>query len=177
MTNKPQNTKTSGQPDNLNVIPEQEHPTRKTRVMNKLSLLALLLIACSLAVILRWSFADTNVLEIKNSPFPANIVTDATKQTGGVVLLNADYCKNKDLTGEVRISYVSKSREVFLPLTQDTMETGCNNAVVPVIIPLNLPKDDYIIKFRVTYKLNPLKQNIFILFESRPVTVGAEEAL
>lgn len=149
-------------------------PSRKTRAMNKLAVIAIVIAAIALFIIMRWSFADTNILEVKNSPFPAKVVPDPTKQTGGVVLLNADFCKNKDITGEVRTSYVSKSREVFLPLTQDTNETGCQNTVVPVVIPLNLARDTYIIKFHVSYKLNPIKQDVVSIYESKPVLVGTE---
>lgn len=159
----------------LDAIPEPVHPTKTTKVANYFVVAALLVIALGLGVIFKWSFADTNVLVVNNNPFPARIVQDPSGQTGGIVFLTADYCKNIDVTGEIRMSYVSKSREVFLPLAKEQLPQGCAKREVPVVIPLNLLKDEYKIKFRVTYDVNPLKQGITTSFESQPVTVGSND--
>ncbi len=163
------------QPVDIDVIPEPTHPTKSTKVANWLVAGALVVVAISIGIFLKWSFAGDEVLTIKNSPFPARIVPDPSGQTGGIVFLKAEYCKNSDLVGELRMSYVSKSREVFLPLTEERLKKGCEDREVPVVIPLNLLKDEYKVKFRVTYDINPLKRGITTNFESQPITVGSNE--
>lgn len=163
---------TPPRPKDIEAIPEQVHPAKRTVVANYLAAASLIVAALTLAVILKWSFASTNILEVHNSPFPARVVPDPTGQTGGIVFLKADYCKNSDIVGEIRMSYVSKSREVFLPLAKEQMQKGCESKEVPVIIPLNLVKDEYKIRFRATYDINPLKRDVTTYFESQPVVVG-----
>lgn len=172
MENKILSTKSAGQPDNLDVIPEPAHPTKSMKVANYVIAVALVVIALSLGVFLKWSFADTSVLEVRNSPFPARIVPDTSGKTGGIVFLNADYCKNSSLEGTIRISYVSASREVFLPITPEKLPKGCDNSEVPVIVPKDLAADTYKIKFRVTYDINPIKQDVITDFESQPFKVA-----
>lgn len=162
------------QPHDIDVIPEDTHPTRATKVINKFVLLALVVIAVSLGIFLKWSFASTNVLEVKNSPFPARVVADPTGETGGIVFLHAEYCKHAGVEGVNRISYVSKNREVFLPIAPERLEEGCEARDVPVVIPKDLPKDTYQIKFRVEYDINPVKQDVVVNFESQPFEVGPQ---
>lgn len=165
----------ANQPYDIDVIPEPASQSKKSKLVNLLVGLALVVVAIGIGIILRWSFASENVLEVKNSPFPARVISDPSGQTGGIVFLKADYCKNTDDVGELRISYVSKSREVFLPIAKEQLPKGCDNKEVPVIIPLNLLRDEYRIKFRATYNINPLKKGIVINFESQPVVVGTNE--
>lgn len=164
-------------PDNkipVDTTPIEAHPTKTTKIINFAIVGALLAIALSLFVILKWSVADTEVLKIKNNPFPARVVNDPTGKTGGIVFLKIDYCKDQNLKGSVRTSYVSKSREVFLPVAKEQIPVGCGNQELPVIIPLGLLKDTYKIKFHVVYDINPLKQNIVMDFESQPFDVGEQ---
>lgn len=148
------------------------HPKKSTKIANYVAIASLLLTALAVGIFLKWSFADTDILQIKNNPFPARIVNDPTKSTGGIVFLDADYCKTSDIVGEIRVSYVSKSREIFLPLTKEQLPKGCDKKEVPVVIPLSILQDTYRIKFRVTYDINPLKQNIVTNFESQEFKVG-----
>jgi hypothetical protein len=160
-------------PQLLEAIPEPVHPTKTMRAMTWVVVGMLIAIAFGLFIILRWSFQDIDVLEIHNNPFPARIVNDTTGQTGGIVFLRADYCKNANITGDLRMSYVSSSREVFLPPTKEQLPKGCDSREVPVVIPKELPKDTYRIKFRATYDVNPLKTGEVVNFESQPFTVGS----
>jgi hypothetical protein len=161
-------------PVDVEPIPEESHPTKTTKVINKFVVLALVLIAIGLGVILKWSFANANVLEIKNSPFPARVIADDSGETGGIVFLHAEYCKNSDIEGELRLSYVSKNREVFLPVQPERLAEGCASRDVPVVIPKDLPRDTYKINFRATYDINPLKQGVVVDFESQEFTVGPQ---
>lgn len=165
---------TQPRPTDIDIIPEPSHPKRSTKILNWISIAALAVIAVSLAIILKWSFAPTEVLDIRNNPFPARVVPDPTGQTGGIVFLKVDYCKNLAVNGTVRVSYVSKSREIFLPVSREQLPKGCSvdKQELPVVIPLSLLRDEYKIKFHVTYDVNPLKQNVSEDFESQPITVG-----
>lgn len=122
------------------------------------------------ALILTWALQPDNVLTIKNSPFPTKVIRP-TPTTNGVAILNVDYCKNLDVNGTVRISFVSPSREVFLPLSKERSDTGCKNIDVPVIIPKDLAPDTYRIKFHSIYNVNPLKQGVFLDYTSKEFTV------
>lgn len=163
---------TDNQKVDIDTIPEPVHPAKITKFINYAIASALIVIALGLGIFLKWSLADTTVLDVKNDPFPARVVQDPTGQTGGIVFLKIDYCKNQNVDGKIRISYVSKSREVFLPLADEKLPKGCNNQEVPVILPLSLLKDTYKIKFHVSYDINPVKRGIVADFESQPITVG-----
>ncbi len=152
-------------------ITEPEHPTRLSRVVNILIGLALVAVAASVAIFLIWSFARTDVLVINNNPFPARLVKDGTGKTGGIVFLETDYCKNVDVVGKLRMSYVSETTEDLLPVTDEKLPVGCNKTNVPVVIPVKLIPGTYKIKFRVSYDVNPIRQSIVNEFESQPFTL------
>ncbi len=162
------------QPYDIDVIPEPTHPTGTTKVLNRVIVVAMILIAISLAIMLKWSLASTEVLTIKNSPFPARLVKDPTGDTGGIVFLRANYCKSSSLEGTIRVSYVSKSREIFLPVADEKLPKGCEDREVPIVIPKDIPSDVYKIKFRSTYDINPLKQNVVTDYESKQFEVTAQ---
>ena len=159
-------------PFDVDRIPEPTHPTKSTKLANKFFAVALLTIAIAVGFFLYWSLQPTDVLEVKNSPFPARVEPDPSGRTGGTIYLKINYCKNTDLHGEVRTSFLSESREQFSPIVTEKIKRGCANTEFPVIIPTNLSEDVYIIKFRATYDVNPLKKNIDILFESQPVDIS-----
>lgn len=75
------------------------------------------------------------------------------------------------MEGKARISFVSKSREIFLPQSNEEMDKGCFVREVPVLLPLDIPADTYKVKFRVEHKLNPLKQRVVDEFESKEFVV------
>jgi hypothetical protein len=160
--------------DNAGETSKLIHPTKTTKWLNRVVVAALIASALGLFVILRWSFEDTTVLEIHNNPFPARIVPDPTGKTGGIIFLQADYCKDKNVSGTTRISYVSANREVFLPLAPEQLPKGCASKEVPIVIPRDLPQDTYKVRFHVTYDVNPLKNNVTTDFESRSFTVGTQ---
>lgn len=166
---------TPPRPADIDVIPVASHPTKGTKFINYIIVSFLVIIGLSIGIFLSWSFADENILEVKNSPFPVRVIDDPTGQTGGIAFLKVDYCKHADITGEVRMSYVSKSREVFLPLMKERYQTGCYYEEIPVIIPLNLLADEYKIKFRVTHDKNPIKKDVTVNFESQPISVGTRK--
>jgi hypothetical protein len=160
----------SNRPLDLDRMPEPEHPTHTTKVLNKVFAVALLAIAAGLGLILMWSLDNKQVLTANSTPFPIRTIRDHPT-AGGVVFVNVDYCKTKSIDGELRVSFVSPSREVFLPLTRERSEAGCRVTELPILIPKDIPADQYKIKFRLTYDKNPLKQDETSTFETQPVTV------
>lgn len=157
-------------PIDIDRIPAPVHPTKTTRVFTWLSVIAMAIIALSLGILLNWSFANENVLKVNNAPFPVRTIRQHAEQ-GGVVILNVDVCKNTDVVGNVRTSFVSSTREVFLPLSKERLPKGCLKQEIPVVIPKDLPTDTYKIKFRATYDINPLKKGIVSEFESKSFVV------
>lgn len=147
---------------------EPEPLPKSTKYINRFMLAALVVLAVAVAMLLKWSFADENILTVKNSPFPTSTI--ASPQ-GQVIVMEVDYCKNEDVKGQVRMSFVSQSREVFLPVQKEQQPKTCLKTKLPILIPRDLPTDTYVVKFRVTYNLNPIKQNVVSEFQSRSFKV------
>lgn len=150
---------------------EIPHASKSTKLINKIVVIALIFIALSLGLFLKWSIQDPTVLEIKNAPFPARIIHD--DKTGyNVLILTLDYCKNIETNGELRISYVSPTREIFLPLSRENSPVGCiGKKDYPILIPVDIPADTYRVKFRVTYSINPVKSSVTQIFESNEIKI------
>ncbi len=161
----------TNQPYDLDTIPAPEHQTKTAKNINKFFVLALVIIAICLGVILKWSIEGNEPLVIKNSPFPTRSVR-ANAEANGVIILTIDYCKNTEVQGEVRTSFVSETREIFAPLAKERYEPGCRKQEVPILIPKDLPADDYKLKFIARYDINPLKKQVPVTFESQTFHVN-----
>jgi hypothetical protein len=151
-------------------MPEPDRPTRGNKISNWVAVVALAVIAIGIGIFMSWSFQDEKVLDVKNQPFPARTIREHPT-AGGVVFLKVDYCKLQEAKGTLRMSYVSQSREVFLPVVKEQGPKGCMNTELPVLIPQDLPADTYKVKFRVTYDVNPLKKGIVSEFLSQEVKI------
>lgn len=160
----------NNQPYDIDVIPEPAHPPKSTKVINYIIVAALLLVALSLGLLFKWALADENVLRVNNSPFPVRTIREHPTASG-VVILNVDLCKNTNAVGQTRTSFVSSSREIFLPVQEEKLPKGCLKQEIPVLLPKDIIPDTYKIKFRVTYDLNPLKKGIVDEFESKEFVV------
>ncbi len=163
------------QPIDVDIIPEQEHPTKVTRVINKFVVLALVIIAVGIGVFLNWSLETSSPLVVKNSPFPARTVPPEAS-AHDVIVLDIDYCKNTDKQADVRTSYVSETREVFLPIVKEQYDKGCFRQEIPIVIPADLAPDTYRLKFTATYNLNPIRQSVQVIFESQEFTITGNES-
>lgn len=155
-------------------IIEFDHPSRRTKIFNKLAVAALVIIALGVGIFLRWSFQDENIVDVKNQPFPTRTIREHPTG-GGVVFVTIDYCKYYEAEGRLRISFVSQTREVFLPQVDERMHKGCNVVEIPVSIPNDIPSDEYRIRFRTVYDLNPLKRAVPDEFISRPVEIEKQQ--
>lgn len=162
MKNEPENY----QPNGIDVIPEPTHPTKTSKVLNWIAIGALVVVAGALGLMLKWSLVSTDVLVVHNAPFPVRTIRQHAEQ-GGVVILNVDVCKTSSVVGKTRTSFVSSSREVFLPVAEERLGKGCIKTEVPIVVPKDLSPDTYKIKFVSTYDLNPLKKGIVNSFESK----------
>ena len=152
------------QPYDIDVIPPVLKMNKKAQMANWALRISLLLTALAIGTFLYWSFEGDNVLEVKNSPFPTEIIRDGGN---GIVLLSVDYCKNLDVDGKLRVSFVGATREVFIPLTAERFLAGCESTSLPIVIPKGIEPGEYSIKFIATYNVNPLKKNVVVEFESR----------
>ena len=161
MTDKNQ---AKNQPYDIDIIPPVLRINKKVQMTNWALRISLLLTAVAIGTFLYWSFEGDNVLEVKNSPFPTEIIRDGGS---GIVLLSADYCKNLDVDGKLRVSFVGATREVFLPLTPERFLAGCESTSFPIVIPKDIEPGEYFIKFIATYNVNPLKKNVVVEFESQ----------
>lgn len=161
--------------ENDMVAPPDE-PTNTTRRINLIIIGALIVIALGLGVILSWGLAGEDVLELRKDPIPSRIIKDESSNSNGIVFLDLDYCKKIAVEGSLRTSFVSQTRETFLPLAQERSSKGCSNTELPVLIPKDLPPDTYKIRVRATYNINPLKQGIIEEFQSQPFKVDPSTA-
>lgn len=156
--------------EGVNDAIELEHPTKTTKRINKLVVTALVIVAICLGIILSWALSSDDVLEVKEVPIPTRTIRDHPT-AGGVVILNVDYCKKVEIEGTLRVSYVSATREVFLPIGKERAPKGCQKIELPILIPKDIPADTYEIKLRAVYNLNPLRQGIVEEFKSSSVVV------
>jgi hypothetical protein len=134
--------------------------------------ISMAILALGMLRLVTWALQPSDVLVIKNSPFPTRTIREHPT-ANGVVFLQIDYCKKVQAEGRVRTSFVSDSREVFLPIAYDNQAPTCQNTEIPVKLPKDLPPDSYKVKYRVEYKVNPLKQREIEEFESKEFEVVA----
>lgn len=150
-----------------------EEETTRTRAVNWIMIIFLAVIGLSVGQMLVWAMDNRPVLEVKNSPFPTRTIREHAT-ANGVIFLDADYCKHQDIDGRMRVSFLSPAREILLPLYEESLDVGCDRIEFPVVVPREIVPEEYVIKFRVTYNKNPLKQNEVVEFESLPVTIDPE---
>jgi hypothetical protein len=153
-----------------NSTTEENTPRRITKGVTYLVIGLTILMLITMAQVLFWSYQPTNVLDIHNAPFPVRTIREHPT-ANGVVILKVDYCKNIDVEGRLRLSFVSQTREIFMPASRERGPVQCAEVEVPVLIPKDIPPDTYKVKFRVTYDINPLKRQVLQEFESKPVTI------
>lgn len=149
----------------------QKHPeqTVGSKVGHWVGFVALGVIALALGILLFWGLSSNDVLEVKNAPFPVRTVRQHASPNG-VVILNVDYCKKVSTEGNLRMSFVSPTREVLLPMARERGPKGCFKTEFPVLLPKDITPDTYKVRFRVTYQVNPLKQ-VMEEFESKEFIV------
>jgi len=153
-----------------NYAPKGE--SKSTKRINRFVVLALMIIAIGLGIMFYWATRSEQPITLNQDPFPTRTIRDHPT-AGGVVYLTADYCKHTSAEGDLRISFVSESRETFLPLTKERSDMGCHKTELVVLIPENIEPDTYRIKLALTYDINPLKQNVTQQFHSKPVIIDA----
>lgn len=150
--------------------PDPPKESKKSRTINRVIFLALVAIAVALAIMFYWATATDKPITLNQEPFPTRTIRDHPT-AGGVVFLTTDYCKSTTAVGELRVSFESKTREVFLPLAKEASKKGCHVEELAVLIPKDIEPDTYKVKLRLTYDLNPLKQGITQIFYSYPVII------
>lgn len=150
---------------------DESQVTKTKKVVSWFVIAGLVVIAVGIGIFLKWSFQPEEIFQIKNEPFPIRSVAPVITP-GDVVILDVDFCKNHEVNGLLRISFVSSTREIFLPVSNETGAKRCEHTEFPLIVPKDIPNDEYRVKFRATYNLNPLKKGIVEEFESKPFKVG-----
>lgn len=145
-------------------------PSRRTRTINRLIVLALVIAAAIIGVFGYWATQDTEVLKVRTQPFPTRTIREHPT-AGGVVFLAVDYCKQYNVDGRLGVSFVSASREILLPTTEEDSNEGCVSREIPVLIPKDIAPDEYVIKLQTTYDVNPLKQGVTDTFLSEPFII------
>lgn len=144
----------------------------KLRVMPLFAIFALIASAIGITVMLYWSLASQDVLEVKNAPVSVRTIRNHPS-ADGVIILNISYCKKVAAPGRARISFISTSREIFLPTSPDRQPAACaDNQDIPIVLPKDIPPDKYHVHFRISYDINPLKRGIIEEFDSQEFEVA-----
>lgn len=160
-------------PEIKNVNPPEESKFSKN--INRAITLALIAIGLGIAVLFYWGIQNDKVITLNEEPFPTRTIRDHPT-AGGVVFLTTNMCKSNSVVGEMRLSFVSKTTEVFLPLDKEDKKKGCYNEELAVLIPNDIVPDTYRVKMRVAYDINPLKQDVTQIFYSYPVIIDPVSA-
>lgn len=150
--------------------PEVEKQSRTSKNINKIISFALIVIAIGIGIMIYWGVQSDKVITLNKDPFPTRTIREHPT-AGGVVFLTTDYCKSTSAVGELRTSFVSETREVFLPLSREATKKGCHNNELVILIPKDIEPDTYKIKLRLSYDINPLKRGVTQIFYSYPVII------
>jgi hypothetical protein len=153
-----------------------EHQLHQADTRNRLltwSVAIVAALACvAVGLIVFWSLAPDQVIEIKHLPVPVITKTVSSDQ---VMIQRYDLCKVADARGKVERTLVSSVAAVALPTITDTLNEGCiQDAAVPTLLPPQARPDRYRLHYKVTYTLNPLK-TVVQEWDSEPFQVIAEE--
>lgn len=133
---------------------------RVTGTLSKVAYGVLAVALVVLSIVIYWLTSARDVLEIKNQPVPVRSIRQHP-EADGVIIVHTNYCQHVAATARIRISFVSPSREVFLPADRDVpLPKKCEDIEVPVLIPKELPPGKYHLHWRIEYKVNPLKHVI-----------------
>lgn len=147
-----------------------EGPSPRSKLMNKIAYAALAIVAIAVGIFIYWAVQPADVAVVNNSPFPVRQVPQ-TVDKPGVIYVKIDVCKRYSKKGDLRVSYVSSSREIFLPLNDEGLKKGCSNTEYPIPIPKDIVPDTYRLKFRATYDVNPIKQDVQQEFMTQPFKI------
>ncbi len=108
----------------------------------------------TIALVTYWMIYPTSPLTITE---PLKVLNPNHEvENGGVLILDAEFCKNTDVSGEVQISLIGKSVTV-LTTVREGLPKGCNHTPTKVQLPVLLNIEDRKVHYKVTYKLNPLR--------------------
>ena len=147
---------------------EPPHASKGSKLAYKFALAAFVVIAFGLGLYLKWAIQSDIILKVNNAPFPARVIS---QDGDAAIVLSVDACKTQDVEGVLRVSYVSKTREIFLPVVRERGPVGCGKRDMAILVPKDLPTDTYHIKFRTIYNLNPVKGAVVQDFDSQPVKI------
>lgn len=145
----------------------------RIKAINALSYLALGAGFVLVLLVGFWAISNDDPLTMQDRPLEVRTIREYPT-ADGVVILTAEYCKNVEARGRVRTSFVSQSREVFLPVSTESSDPGCYKQQVPVVIPHDIPPGEYKVKFSVQYQVNPIKR-VTEEFVSEPFDIVAAE--
>jgi len=146
------------------------HESKTVNIFKWMAFGCLAVLLLCVSIFLYWLYQPTDVLEIHNAPFPTRSIRP-NAEPDGVIILTVDYCKKINAKGTLRMSFVSNSREIFLPIADEKQPPGCHNTQLPILLPKDIVPDTYRIKFHVIYNVNPIRNNVPIDFESKPFEV------
>lgn len=117
-----------------------------------------------------WSLAPygKDIITVTNNQI---LVVPRTVRAGEQVELVYTYCKNGKAENGIVSRYLKDEIIYFLPSIVSNVKEGCQDLVVPLDIPKNLPPDTYTYNAEITYKLNPIRsKTYYFVSESFNVT-------
>jgi len=125
---------------------------KREKIFNWISVSTLVLTVVFIFAIISMLLCPYNIVET-NSPFP---VYKEEVKAGGEITYDVQYCKFKDVSGNVKTQLVNDVIH-FYPDTFAIMPAGCKNYTGRKKLPDFLSEGEYKLMFNVEYKVNPLK--------------------
>lgn len=127
--------------------------TKQIRVATLLTILMTIALIGLGSIITYWNFSGRDVLKFNKEPIPVKPLFVKSEES---ITLEVDFCKVNGVPGEVERRLVSEETEISAKTVIESQPKGCYKYELPIPIPPQTPPGKYFIKYRVTYKTNPL---------------------
>jgi len=151
-------------------IEENQQDRKESANLQAKIVYALLLVpVVLLGLMWYWLVFPAQVLEIKKLPIP--VTKPENIKSGRILSLMFDYCKHIDAQGTVEATLVSDKSVIMLPTYTERLPQGCSKVTAPMILPYTIIEQDYHIHYKVTYKVNPIRE-VVEEFDSQEFTLN-----
>lgn len=140
---------------------ERNSQLRLSQVLSGLSMIIIFLTFIMLGYVFYLLFWPVRVIEVKE---PMRITkAEKTFKRAEIVEFEFDYCKYKDLTSNINISFTNHAL-IQAVAVYNRFKPGCHKEHLLVSVPLSAPAGKYRIQMRITYKVNPIRVEEYNFF-------------
>ena len=140
---------------------------RPAFILSMITIVSALLLGC---VMIFWMVYPYKTIEFKDEKF--YVSTKEVKQ-GDAIKFVARYCKYTHLPALVARSFMN---DIFyaIPYVTTNRPTGCDDSVIAVKVPQELPAGTYYLKTRYIYQVNPIRTIVVEMNTDDFTVIGGE---